>query len=87
MFDYSVFENKENYKVGLKQSLLELKKNNVKVMFVAKDADAFVLRKPIKLATENSVEVIEVETKKSLGQICKIDISAAIAVVIINKNK
>lgn len=87
MFDYSVFDSKENYKVGLKQSVFELKRNNVKIMFIAKDADAFVLREPIKIAAKNSVQVIEVKSKKYLGELCKIDISAAIAVVIINKQK
>lgn len=82
MFDTKVFNEKNRYKIGLKQSLKALKANDVEKMFVAKNADAFVLRQPLNLAKKNNVPVIEIETKEELGRLCKIDISAAIAVVI-----
>ncbi len=82
MFDYSLFDNKLNYKVGLKQSLIELKNDNVAMLFVAKDSDSFITRIPIEMAQKSDVEVIEILTKDELGKICKIDISTAIAVVI-----
>lgn len=82
MFDYEVFNDKQCYKIGLKESVKALKADKVKTLFIAKDADGFVLRRPIKLAKEKNVEIIEVPTKDALGDLCKIDISAAIAVVI-----
>jgi len=82
MFDYTLFNDRERYKIGLKESVKALKASKVKTLFIAKDADGFVLRRPIKLAEENNIEIIEVPTKEALGKLCKIDISAAIAVVI-----
>ena len=82
MFNYEVFNDRQRYKIGLKESIKALKANKVEALFIAKDADGFVLRRPIKLAEDNNVEIIEVPTKESLGKLCKIDISAAIAVVI-----
>lgn len=82
MFDYKIFDNRDSYKVGLKESIKALKAEEVKALFIAKDADGFVLRRPIQIAKENDVEIIEVPTKEALGKLCKIDISAAIAVVI-----
>jgi ribosomal protein L7Ae-like RNA K-turn-binding protein len=66
MFNYEVFNDREHYKIGLKESIKALKADKVKTLFIAKDADGFVLRRP----------------KEALGNLCKIDISAAIAVVI-----
>jgi len=82
MFDYKIFDNKECYRIGLKESIKALKANEVQTLFIAKDADGFVLRRPIQLAKKNDIEIIEVPTKEALGKLCKIDISAAIAVVI-----
>ena len=82
MFDYSLFDDKTNYKVGLKQSLFELKSDNVLVMFIAKNADSFITRIPTEIAQEKAIKIIEIPTKEELGKICKIDISTAIAVVI-----
>jgi len=82
MFDYEVFDDRQRYKIGLKESVKALKAGKVKTLFIAKDADGFVLRRPIKLAKENNIEIIEVPSKEALGKLCKIDISAAIAVVI-----
>jgi len=82
MFDYDIFNDKERYKIGLKESIKALKADRVEVLFIAKDADGFVLRRPIKMAEENGIKIIEVPTKEALGKLCKIDISAAIAVVI-----
>jgi len=82
LFDYALFDDKTNYKVGLKQSLFELKHDNVSIMFVAKDADSFITRIPIEMAKEKAIKIVEISTKEELGEICKIDISTAIAVVI-----
>ena len=87
MFDYSLFDDKLKYKVGLKQSLIELKCDNVMILFVAKDADSFIIRIPIEIARKSNVEIVEILTKEELGRICKIDISTAIAVVIKEKIK
>jgi large subunit ribosomal protein L7A len=82
MFNYEVFNDKDRYKIGLKESIKALKAGKVETLFIAKDADGFVLRRPIKLAKDSNVEIVEVPSKEALGKLCKIDISAAIAVVI-----
>ena len=87
LFDYSLFDDKLNYKVGVKQSLIELKSENVMILFVAKDADSFITRIPIEIAKKSNIQIVEISTKEELGEICKIDISTAIAVVIKKKIK
>ena len=64
MFNYQVFNDRQRYKIGLKESIKALKADKVETLFIAKDADGFVLRRPIKLAKDNHVEIIKSQRKK-----------------------
>ncbi|MEG2741952.1 MAG: ribosomal L7Ae/L30e/S12e/Gadd45 family protein [Clostridium sp.] len=68
--------------VGIKQTAKALKNNLGSKLYVAKDADSKLLEPILKLAVENSLEVIHVDTMKELGTLCGIDVSAATALVI-----
>ncbi len=79
-------DNKNLMKAGLKQSLRALKNNKARRLFVALDAEIYVLRKVKELAEEKKIDIIEISDMKKLGEICDISVGAAVAVELIDKN-
>ena len=67
--------------VGVKQLTKALKQGMVKVVYLAKDADAHVLD-PIRAMIGNDVPVIEAESMEKLGKACGIQVGAAAAGVL-----
>jgi large subunit ribosomal protein L7A len=68
--------------IGKKQTERALQKNEVECIYIAKDADEYVVVDIIRICSENGIEVIYVENMKELGEICNIDVNAAVAAVI-----
>lgn len=68
--------------VGTKQTLKYLEKNKVSVLYIAKDADSWIVDKVKILTLDHDVEIVEIETMKELGKMCNIDIKAAVAAII-----
>jgi large subunit ribosomal protein L7A len=68
--------------IGKKQTERSLQKNEVECIYIAKDADADVVVDIIRICSEEGIEVIYVENMKELGEICNIDVNAAVAAVI-----
>ncbi len=68
--------------VGTKQTLRQLEKNNVKVLFVAKDADDKVTGQAVELAKANNVQVKYIDTMCELGKQCNVEVKTAIAAII-----
>ncbi len=67
-------------KAGLKQSLRIIKSYKAKRVFIAEDADEYVLRNFIKIANEYKLEIIKIESMKELGKMCGINIGSAVGV-------
>ena len=68
--------------VGLKQTQRAMDKGLVKRVYMAKDAEAHVLR-PIKdWCASNQVICIEVPTMKELGKACGIEVGTAVAALL-----
>jgi len=65
--------------VGAKQVMKALRRGDVRLVCLAKDADAFVTAPVRELAMSLKVEVIETETMEKLGQACGIEVRAAAA--------
>lgn len=65
--------------VGRKQTLRMIEQGRVSQIFVAKDADFYVIRHVIDAAVSDDIPVKYVESKKQLGHMCGIDIGAAVA--------
>lgn len=63
--------------VGIKQTLKELQKNNVKVVYIAKDADERVVSNIKEFCEKNSITIQYIDTMKQLGVACGIDVGAA----------
>lgn len=73
---------KENNKVvGIKQTKRALEKGGVSYVYVARDADAGLLRPIVELCKFKGLEIKEVQTMSELGQICGIAVGAAVAAV------
>ncbi len=76
------FNKEANIRVGLKSSLRALKDGCAEKIILAEDCDQHVSRQLIELAKEKEVAIEYVDTMKTLGQLCEIDVGAAAAVII-----
>ena len=72
----------EKKAVGIKQTTKAIKQDIAKVLYVAEDADAFLIEQLIDAARSKHVEVVKVETMKKLGKACGIDVGAAAAAIL-----
>lgn len=68
--------------VGTKQTLKQLEKGAVKVLFVAKDADDRVTGQVLELAKAQNVKVEFIDTMKELGKKCNVEVKTAVAAII-----
>lgn len=64
--------------VGTKQVLKSIEGKTVKCVIVADNADGFIRNSVTALCRENGIEIISVPSKKELGRISGIDVSAAV---------
>ena len=69
-------------KIGIKQSLKIIKRDEAEALFVAKDAEQYVIRSIVKLAEDKQIPIIYVESMLILGKACNIDVGAATAVIV-----
>lgn len=65
--------------VGTKQVLKALAADELELVYLALDAEPFLLNKLKAACHEHGVAVEQVPTMKELGQKCKIDVGAACA--------
>ncbi len=65
--------------VGTKQVLKALAAGELERVYLAMDAEPFLLNKLKAACVEHGVQAEEVPTMKELGQQCKIDVGAACA--------
>lgn len=68
--------------VGLKQSKQAVAAGKAKLVFAAKDADAWVMEPLIALCKEHDVEVVWVPAMKELAKACKVEVPAACAAIL-----
>ncbi|PRR78385.1 Ribosome-associated protein L7Ae-like protein [Clostridium liquoris] len=68
--------------VGFKQSLKAIRNDNVKTVYIAKDADRKIFDQIKNAAEENSLHIVYVENMKELGKLCGIDVGAATAAIL-----
>lgn len=68
--------------IGKKQTIRALSDNEVKIVFIAKDADPHVTSEIILLCQKKDVDVTYISNMKELGKACGIDVNAAAAAVL-----
>ncbi len=71
----------KSFKVGVKQSQKAIDMGYVHSVYVARDAQKYVIKHVLELANSKTIPIYWVDSMKTLGHMCKIDVSAAIAVV------
>ncbi len=72
----------ENKVVGTKQVIRSLKNDNVKLVFLAKDAKGKNIETIIEESKKKNIEIQMVSTMKKLGKLCNIDVNAATAALL-----
>jgi len=77
-----VYRLEGNKVIGVKQTVKSIKNNNVKTVYIAKDADDKLVQSVKVLVDENSLEVSYINTMKELGRLCGIDVGAATAAIL-----
>jgi len=68
--------------VGLKQSLKVIRNGSGKIVYLAKDCDENIFNQVKKAAEDESLDIVYIDTMKELGNICSIDVGAAVAVIL-----
>lgn len=76
------FKHAKKKTVGLKQTQRALEKGYVRSVYMAKDAEAHVLRPILEWCVDHHVEHIEVPTMKELGKACGIEVGTAVAAIL-----
>lgn len=76
------FKSAKRKTVGLKQTQRALEKGLVRRLFIAKDAEPYVLRSVVELCSKYNIEQVEVPTMKELGKACGIAVGAAVAAIL-----
>jgi len=73
--------DRSRLKIGVKQSSKAITEGCALKVFVARNAEQHVTRHIIELAEGAGVEVELVDSMRTLGQACRIDVGAATAVI------
>ncbi len=68
--------------VGLKQTVRSVEEGNALKVFLARDASPNIYNRIVTLCSVRGVEVEFVDTMKHLGEVCRIDVSAAVAATV-----
>ncbi len=75
--------DKKKIKIGIKQSTKAIEKNQVKRLYIARDAEKFVIENLIELAKKNAVEIIFIDSMRELGKYSGIEVKATSVVEIL----
>ncbi len=70
--------------VGLKQTKKAIEADKASLVFIAEDADGYVVYPLEKQCEEKSVKVIRVPSMKELGKACHVDVPTAFAAIVKN---
>jgi large subunit ribosomal protein L7A len=68
--------------IGTKQTLKVLQKDQVSVVFIAKDAEEHVVSDLKEMCQEKGVQMVAVDSMKELGDACGIQVGAASAAIL-----
>ncbi|AKL97060.1 ribosomal protein L7Ae/L30e/S12e/gadd45 [Clostridium aceticum] len=71
-----------NKVVGVKQTNKALAEDKVKTLYLAEDAEMYLVEKLKNTASNKGVEIVFVDSMKKLGKACGIDVSAAAVAIL-----
>lgn len=76
-----LLNNARHKVVGTKQTLKALEKGEVKIIFIARDAEDKVIRPVLTLCEASTIELQYVDSMVQLGRMCGIKVKAAVAAI------
>lgn len=79
---YARLYNAKKIKVGTRQTIKTIEREEAKVVFIAQDAEPHVTAPVLELCAQKNVPVLKVESMEALGRACKIEVGAAAAAII-----
>lgn len=79
---YERLQSSQKKTVGAKQTLKAIERGQAKAVYVAKDADRYVIEPILKLSSIKGIPIIQVDTMQSLGKACRIEVGCAVAAII-----
>ena len=82
MLDITSIPCSELLVVGVKETQKALCEERVAKLYLAQDADDFVLRDLLETLNEQKVECVQVESMEKLGKACGIEVGAAAAAIL-----
>lgn len=68
--------------VGIKQVKRALNSDKVQTVYIMKDAEQRVTSPVEILCKEKQIDIVYIDTMKELGEICNIDVNAAVAALL-----
>ncbi|MBM7865899.1 50S ribosomal protein L7Ae-like protein [Heliobacterium undosum] len=68
--------------VGTKQTLKAVEKGQVKLVYIAGDADPHLVNPLMKLCEEKAIPVVNVDSMEALGLACNIKVGSASAAIV-----
>lgn len=74
-----------NKAIGIKQSSRAVENDTAKLVFVAEDAEEKVTGRIKELCKAKSIEIVPVDSMKTLGKACGIEVGAAAACILKEK--
>lgn len=74
----------EKKTVGTRQTLKAVERDQAETVYIAGDAEKYILRPLLKLCQENNIPVVTIETMQQLGEACGIEVKAAAAALMKN---
>lgn len=82
MEPYELLAAAKKRTIGTKQTLKAVNAERAKIVFVAKDAQEHVVRDLISACKQKGIEIIYVDSMRSLGKACGIEVGASSAAVL-----
>ena len=77
--EMSDINNKTEFVVGIKQTLRMIDKNCIMEIYIAEDADFYIVGPVVRAAEAGGIPVRYISSRRKLGRICSIDVGAAAA--------
>ena len=69
-------------RIGTKQTIRTIELGLAEEVYIAQDADPRITSKVVSLCEQSSIKITYVDTKKSLGKACGIEVGAATAAIV-----
>lgn len=73
---------KGRMRIGMKQTLQAVEQGMAREVFVAQDADPRMITRIVQICGQRDIQVTYVDTMRTLGEQCGIEVGAAMAAIV-----